>query len=153
MELILWRHGEAEKAAPNLPDFKRRLNSTGRKQVSRMAEWIKPRLNKKTRILAAPSARTIETVEFLELPYSIVDEIGVGASTADLLAAASWPDGDGPVLLVCHQPTIGRVASLFLLGSEVDMAVKKCGLLWLSGREREHRSEVVLRVAMHPDMV
>ncbi len=36
MELILWRHAEAE---PGEPDLGRRLSAKGEKQARRMAEW------------------------------------------------------------------------------------------------------------------
>jgi len=43
MDLILWRHAEAEDAGGK-PDLERNLTRHGRKQAARMAEWLKPRL-------------------------------------------------------------------------------------------------------------
>ena len=42
MELILWRHADAE---PGDPDLARRLTSKGQKQAERMAAWLGPRLS------------------------------------------------------------------------------------------------------------
>ena len=40
MELILWRHAEAEDG---VPDSARELTDKGLKQARVMAEWLKPR--------------------------------------------------------------------------------------------------------------
>jgi phosphohistidine phosphatase len=38
MELILWRHAEAEDG---IPDMARELTSKGKKQAKHMAAWLK----------------------------------------------------------------------------------------------------------------
>lgn len=152
MELILWRHAEAEKAGIGLPDQDRRLTPAGLKQAVKMAAWIKPRLPKQTLVLVGPSVRTRQTADCLELPYTVERKVGIGVDIADIMAAAKWPGEGGSVLVVCHQPSIGHLASLFIAGVESEMPIKKCGLLWFSTREREHRMQVVLRAAMYPDL-
>ena len=62
--------------------------------------------------------------------------IGPGCSVADLLAATGWPDASGAVLVVGHQPALGRMASLLLAGSEADWTIKKGALWWFSNRVR-----------------
>ena len=151
MELILWRHAEAENGK-GIPDLERKLSGTGEKQAEKMAHWLKPRLPNKLKVLVAPARRAKQTAEFLELPYTVERKLGIGADTSDPLSAAHWPDGDGPILLLTHQPAMGRLASLFLGGAEGDMPIKKCGVFWFSTREREHRTQVVLRAAMYPDL-
>ena len=153
MELILWRHAEAEKLVGGLPDLDRKLTENGKKQAASMAAWLKPRLPKNTRIHVAPSRRTRHTADFLELAYSVERKLGMGADTTDLLSVANWPEGREAVLIVCHQPSIGRLVSLFIGGTESDMPIKKCGVLWFSTREREHHAQVVLRAAMYPDLI
>ena len=66
MELILWRHAEAEDPGPK-GDFARELTKKGRKQAERMAEWLRPRLEGKWRVIASPAARAIQTVTPLGL--------------------------------------------------------------------------------------
>ena len=46
MDLILWRHAEAEEGGP---DLERRLTPKGRKQAKRVAAWLLQRLPKKTK--------------------------------------------------------------------------------------------------------
>lgn len=152
MELILWRHAEAQDGT-GMADSDRKLTAVGEKQAEKMGRWLQTRLPRKTRILVSPTRRTRQTADFLDLPYSIERSLAVGADTADLIAAAQWPASDCPVLLVGHQPAIGRLASLLIGGSENDMPLKKCGVFWFSTREREHRMQVVLRAVLYPDLL
>ena len=151
MDLILWRHAEGENGK-GVPDLERKLSTVGERQAEKMAHWLKPRLPKKLKILVAPARRAKQTIEFLDLPYTVERKLCVGADTSDLLAAAQWPESDRAILLVTHQPAIGRLASLFISGAEADLPVKKCGVFWFSTREREHRMQVVLRAVMYPDL-
>lgn len=153
MDLILWRHAEAEEGANDLPDAKRRLTPRGEKQAANVARWLKARLPKKTRILVSPATRTQQTAHALALPFEAEPKIGSGADAADLIAATHWPEHSGAVLLVGHQPTLGRLAALLLSGAEADWSVKKGAVWWLSKRSREGRDQTVLRAVMNPEML
>lgn len=153
MDLILWRHAEAEEGGASLPDAKRRLTARGDKQAHEMAKWLKPRLPKKVRILVSLATRTQQTAHALALPFEVEPKIGIGADAADLIAATDWPEHSGAVLLVGHQPTLGRLAALLLAGSELDWSVKKGAVWWLSKRSREGRNQTVLRAVMNPEML
>lgn len=153
MDLILWRHAEAEEPTTKLPDAKRRLTARGEKQARQMARWLHEHMPKKLRILVSPAERTQMTAHTLGLPFEVERRIGIGADAADLLAAAGWPDQGGAVLLVGHQPVLGRVAALLLAGEEADWTVKKGGLWWFSNRTREGETQTVLRTAISPDLV
>jgi len=153
MDLILWRHAEAEDAAPTVPDGKRRLTARGEKQAHEMAKWLRARLPKKIRILVSPATRTQQTAHALALPFETEARLAIGADAADLIAAADWPEHAGALLLVGHQPSLGRLAALLVSGSEADWSVKKGGVWWLSRRSRERRDQTVLRVVMNPDML
>jgi phosphohistidine phosphatase len=153
MDLILWRHAEAEEGGAGLPDAKRRLTARGDKQAHDVAKWLKSRLPKKTRILVSPATRTQQTAHALALPFEVEPKIAVGADAADLIAAANWPEHSGAVLLVGHQPTLGRLAALLLAGAEADWSVKKGAVWWFSKRSREGRDQTVLRAMMNPEML
>lgn len=154
MELILWRHAEIDRRLEDMPESKRPLSSKGAKQAERMAEWLKRRLPRRTRILAATTAAARQTADYLGLGYETHSNLAVASGMPDILAAVGWPDGGLPTVVVCHQPGIGRLAAM-LLGSEenCETPVKKCGVFWFSSRERDHRRQMILRVAMHPDML
>ena len=153
MDLILWRHAEAEDSGAGTPDAKRRLTARGDKQAHDMAKWLKPRLPKKTKILVSPTVRTQQTAHVLALPFEVEPRIDVGADAADLIAAANWPEHSGAVLLVGHQPALGRLAALLLAGTEADWSVKKGSVWWLSKRSREGRDQTVLRAVINPEML
>ena len=154
MDLLLWRHAEAEDGGPDLSDAKRRLTARGEKQAYDMAKWLKPRLPKKLRILVSPSTRTQQTAHVLAMPFEIEPKIGVSATPADLLAVAGWSGGgSGAVLLVGHQPTLGQLAAWLLSGAESDWSVKKGGLWWFSRRTRENEPQTVLRAVVNPEML
>ncbi|MEO8487180.1 MAG: phosphohistidine phosphatase SixA [Betaproteobacteria bacterium] len=150
MDLILWRHAEAEAGEP---DLGRRLTSKGLKQAERMASWLEPRLSDATRILVSPAARAQQTAVALGRKFRVVDEIAPGASAAALLAAAGWPDAREPALVVGHQPTLGEVAAMLLSGDAASWSIRKGAVWWLSNRTRDGDSAVVLKVAIGPDLV
>jgi len=150
MDLILWRHAEAE---PGEPDLGRRLTSKGLKQAERIAAWLEPRLPDTTRILVSPAARAQQTALALGRKFRTVDEIAPGASAASLLSAAGWPDAREPVLVVGHQPTLGEVAAMLLAGDAGSWSVKKGAVWWLSNRTRDGDAGVVLKLAIGPDLV
>ncbi len=150
MDLILWRHAEAE---PGEPDLGRRLTSKGIKQAERMAEWLDSHLPDTCRVLVSPADRTQQTALALKRKFRTVPELAPGATVAAVLAAANWPDSREPVLIVGHQPTIGAVVSFLLSGEEAYWSVRKGAVWWLSNRAREGGAAVVLKVMVPPDFV
>ncbi|HTY02947.1 MAG TPA: histidine phosphatase family protein [Rhodocyclaceae bacterium] len=155
MDLILWRHAEAEEGGNGIPDAKRRLTARGEKQARKMAAWLSERLPKKTVVLVSPTERTQQTAHALAMPFDIEPRIGIGADCADLVAAAN-EFGFGraqAVVLVGHQPTLGRLAALLLSGSEADWAVKKCAVWWFARRVREGDEQTVLRAVMEAGLL
>lgn len=151
MELLLWRHAEAEEADGTIADHKRRLTARGEKQAKQVARWLHRHLPRKRKVLVSPAERTQQTVNALELPYEIEPGLALGASATDVLTIAGWPDRTGAVLIVGHQPTLGRVAALLLAGEEAEWSVKKGGVWWFSSREREGVGQTVLRAVLNPD--
>jgi len=108
MDLILWRHAEAE---PGEPDLGRRLTSKGLKQADRMAQWLDSPLPDTCRVLVSPADRAQQTAVALQRKFRTVAELAPGASVAAVLAAANWPDPREPVLILGHPAALGAVAS------------------------------------------
>ena len=155
MDLLLWRHAEAEDGTP---DLQRKLTTRGEKQARKMAEWLKANAPKRLRIIASPAVRTQQTAKALGLPFETVAGIAPDANVADLLAAIGWPDGgrdgeaSGSVLIVGHQPTLGRLASLLLAGQEAEWTIKKGAVWWFSNRVRQGETQTVLRAVIPPEL-
>jgi phosphohistidine phosphatase len=154
MNLILWRHAEAEDAEP---DLSRRLTPRGRKQAARVAHWLRENLPERFVVLASPATRTRETADALEAEYTVDRRLAPDMDVAHYIAAAQWPDGpgeaSGTVVVVGHQPVLGRLASLLLAGHEQDWTVRKGAVWWLSTRERSGQEQVVLRSVVSPDQL
>jgi phosphohistidine phosphatase len=148
MDLILWRHCEAE---PGEPDLGRRLTSKGVKQAERMAEWLERHLPDSCRILVSPADRAQQTALALQRKFRTVPELAPGATVTAALAAANWPDSREPVMIVGHQPTLGMIASFLLSGEEAYWSVRKGAVWWLSDRVRESGAAVVLKTVLGPD--
>ncbi len=157
MELILWRHAEAEDG---IMDSARKLTDKGQKQAQAMAKWLKPRLPKNTVIMVSPTKRTQQTAAALEDNFQTIEEIGPGVSAKAILAAAEWPNRDGAVVVVGHQPTLGEAAALILSGKPMPWTIRKGAVWWFSLKEKGSEnggraavSEIILRAAISPDMV
>ena len=150
MDLILWRHCEAESGEP---DLGRRLTPKGLKQAERMAAWLELHLPDSCRVLVSPADRSVQTAAALQRKYRTVPELAPGGSVEAALAAANWPDSREPVLLVGHQPMLGMAASFLLSGEEAYWSVRKGAVWWLSNRVRDGSSAVVLKVVLGPDFV
>ncbi len=148
MDLILWRHAQAEDG---LPDIERPLSPLGRKQAARMAAWLDRSLPSGCRILCSPAVRTRQTADALGRKYKVAPEIGPGATPAQVLSAAGWPDGRSPVLLVGHQPWLGQVAALLLTGQANDWTVKKANAWWIAQRDREDGKAIYLKAVLAPE--
>lgn len=153
MNLILWRHAEAEDTAAN--DLARQLTTKGRKEAQQAAKWLRPRLPDDAVILASPAARTIQTAEALTDQYRVVRELAPGASAEQVLAAAGWPRGVAPTIVVVgHQPTLGEIASRLLNGDATrSLSMKKGAIWWFSSRERNGEDVAVLLAAISPSLV
>ena len=160
MDLILWRHAAARDLPEGSPfdattDLARPLTPRGEKQAKRMADWLNRFLPESTRVLVSPALRTRQTADALERKYRTVDALAPGASHAQALAAARWPDSREPVLLVGHQPALGQLAAWLMGGPQTldaaPWAVRKGAVWWLRQRERNGVAEVVLVSVRTPD--
>ena len=128
MNLLLWRHADAEN---RLPDEARQLTPKGRKQAKKMAEWLSSRLPAEYRVLVSPAARARETAAALTDQVAIERSVSTSATPQAVLKVAGWPDGDGTVIVVGHQPTLGAAAALALTGEAAAWSLKKGAIWWL----------------------
>ena len=150
MELLLWRHADAEDG---FPDAGRALTRKGLKQAKLVAQWLKPRLAEDCLILVSPAKRAQQTADALELPYTTERRIGTSADVADIIAAAEWPEHRGMVIVVGHQPTLGQLAAWLLSGDQAAWTVKKGALWWFSGHAGYGGVETTLKTVISPDLL
>jgi phosphohistidine phosphatase len=154
MELLLWRHAEAEST---VPDLGRKLTAKGEKQARRVAAWLNDRLPESARILVSPALRTQQTARALaELSgrkIKTIEALGPGASAEEFLHAVDWPDARGTIVAVGHQPTLGLVASRLLCGTEQAWAIRKGALWWFSSRPDEGSADAALVAMVNPNLM
>ncbi len=150
MDLILWRHAEAE---PGEPDLGRRLTAKGAQQAERMADWLDSHLPDTCRVLVSPADRAQQTAQRAQAKFRTVPELAPGATVDALLRAAGWPDAREPVLIVGHQPTLGEIGGVPAVGrrSAVERAQGRAVVAIRPARERG--AEIVLKVVIGPDHV
>jgi phosphohistidine phosphatase len=155
MELILWRHAEAEDGSD---DLVRALTRKGQKQAREMATWLRPRLPNDYRLLASEAVRSQQTAAFLSKRLEIIPSFNPGAEPAAVLDSLGLPEGNdnkNTVVLVGHQPYIGRVAALLLADKDLEWSVKKGALWWIDLRNNAGDAELTarLKVMMTPGML
>jgi phosphohistidine phosphatase len=148
MELILWRHADAEAGED---DEARKLTPKGVKQAAHMARWLAKRLPDDALVLVSPAVRARETAQPLERKVRVDKKVGTGASAAQLLEAAGWPNAKRTVMVVGHQPAMGAAAALALTGAASEWRMKKGAIWWIEVKDGEGAAAV--RAALAPDMI
>lgn len=158
MDLILWRHADAEIASEGEDDLSRQLTVKGEKQAIRMASWLDRHLPEGARILVSPARRTEQTAKALNRKYKLRDELVPDSSAEEVLALIKWdpdkgPQGKGPILLVGHQPYLGEIAARLLGMQAHSCAIRKGAVWWLRSRVREEYPEILLLNVINPDFI
>lgn len=161
MDLILWRHAEAQELSDGVDDPARGLTNKGERHARRVADWLNQVLPHSTKVLVSPALRARQTAEALERKFKLSDALAPEGSVDGLLAAVRWPDAREPVLVVGHQPTLGLTAAYLMIGAQLAAgpadaltawSIRKGGVWWLRHRPREHRGEVVLMAVHSPEI-
>ena len=148
MDLILWRHAEAEDG---MPDHSRALTAKGIKQAGKIAAFLHQHLPEDHRILVSPATRTQQTAAALSSHFTLAPTLAPGASAETVLYAARWPNGGGTVLIVGHQPTLGEVAAQLLGCPNTALSIKKGAIWWFN--QRDSSAQVSLRLVITPDLL
>jgi phosphohistidine phosphatase len=126
VDLILWRHAEAEDGGP---DMARPLTPKGRKQAARVARWLLEHLPKDAVVVASPAVRAQQTADALGKKILTENGLAPGASVEAILKAAK---GNRTVVVVGHQPDLGRAIAWLVAGEEGAWRLQKGALWWIS---------------------
>jgi phosphohistidine phosphatase len=140
MDLILWRHADAEEGAP---DLARKLTPKGHEQAARVAGWLRPHLPERYRLLASPAVRAQQTAAALGAPIATEKSLAPGASVEAILKLVA---SGGTTVLVGHQPDLGAAIAYLLCGEERDWGVAKGALWWITDRS-------AVRAVISPDLL
>lgn len=149
LNLILWRHAEAESLTGQ--DTDRALTKRGRKDALRMAAWLHQHLPENTELLSSPARRCLETVAALQcvqtaektkrqqqstpIKITVCDFLSIDSSV-EIIAKNLINDftnhcTDKTLLVVGHQPHFSLLISKLLDTQEQACSVKKGSVWWL----------------------
>jgi phosphohistidine phosphatase len=151
MDLILWRHAEAEEKREDLPDLQRALTKKGEKQAAKVAAWLDRELPHGAVVLCSPAVRCEQTVRALDRKYQLRDALQPGATAADVLKEADWPSARQPVLIVGHQPVLGQVIAQLLRIEGGECTIRKAGAWWLRRRDDETGEQTIVWAVQSPE--
>jgi phosphohistidine phosphatase len=149
LELILWRHAEAE---PGEIDQLRPLTPRGSRHASRIGAWLDRQLPAQCRILSSPATRCVQTVEALGRKFATVDALNTDSTPEAVIEASGWPEARLPVIIVGHQPLLGQVAALIFSGEAHAWKIRKGSVFWIANKG-DAEGEPFVRLAAGPDMI
>ena len=153
MDLVLWRHAEAEEALTDMDDLQRCLTTKGERQAQRMGAWLERQLPAGARVLVSPAQRTLQTAAALHRKQRVAQELAPDRSVDELLALAQWPQAKGCVVVIGHQPTLGQTVARLTGMPGGACAVKKGAVWWLRFRQRDSEGQTVLLTVQSPDLL
>lgn len=151
MNLLLWRHAEAENGAP---DLERALTENGHAQARRVGRWIRSQVQDDAQCVASPARRAQETAAALGLAVATDDRIAPDVPLGSVLAALGLPQAalqKKTLIVVGHQPWLGETAAFLMTGTPLPFSVRKAAVWWLSHRHRDGGTGWVLKTVVDPD--
>lgn len=159
MRIHLLRHAEAEDASPTGRDADRRLTDAGRKRMRLVAKAMASLEPAYDAILVSPLVRARQTAEPVAAACGFGKEL---VETRALLPGAD-PDavlrelsrlGAASVLLVGHQPHLGRLLGRLLGGrKDLEVPMKKAGLAELEAEGDPSLGRAELKFYLPPRLL
>ncbi len=151
MDLIIWRHAEAEEAGADGDDMQRALTPRGQKQAARVAAWLDRQLPETARIISSPALRCEQTALALGRKFKLRNELAPEATAADILEVAQWPEAKQAVVVVGHQPVLGETIAQLLGLEQEGFPLRKGAVWWIRTRERDGHQQTVVVAVQSPD--
>lgn len=153
MDLIFWRHAEAFDALEGQDDLSRTLTPKGEKQALRMGHWLDRQMPEGVRVISSPAVRCEQTVKALGRKVKFKTELHPEGSLDDLLVTAGWPDSKMSVLIVGHQPVLGKAVAYLLGLPQGECSVRKGAVWWLRSRVRDGSTQTVVVSVQTPELL
>jgi len=128
MDLYLIRHAQAVDAGGGMRDDDRPLTREGRRQALDVGGALGKQKVRFGRIVTSPLVRTVETAELVAATIGfdggldVSDAMRPDGSWKQLLRETLEPNGDAPLALVGHEPSIGHFLSKLLHQKGLSMA-------------------------------
>ncbi len=159
VDLILWRHAEAEDASVTGRDADRALTKRGRKDAAKMAKWLKEYLPAETVVLSSLARRCQETAaalrEISNIDIKTAEFLSVDSTVERIARELAFIAGAKTILVVGHQPNLGLLIANILGMKESACVVKKGAVWWLRQRQvgvgKQTALQTYLFTVQHPD--
>lgn len=130
LDLILWRHAEAEVLLHGQSDLQRALTKKGHKQAKQMSLWLKKYQPKKSYMLVSPALRTRETANYLTQDWVEESRLAPERPLSPIIQLVAQCPFES-LILVGHQPWIGELAAHCLGVADGQLGIKKGAVWWL----------------------
>ena len=135
MDLFILRHGKAGKSSGGSDDAARALTREGKKEVKRIAQWMKAQDFSFDIIATSPLQRALETATVIasELgqkdKLATWDELAPGGDPDTVCYKAAQQGNDTRVLVIGHEPGLSRLISMIISGNpDSPIIITKGGL-------------------------
>ena len=153
MRLYLVQHGEAK---PKDVDPERRLTEKGRRDVEKVAAFLRPLGLAVAAVWQSGKPRARQTAEILagalEAKAGVVERAGLAPNDPVAPVAEQFNDAAEDTMIVGHLPFMGKLAALLVAGDEsaAVVAFRNGGVVCL---ERNDDGAWSVRWAVTPDVV
>ena len=155
MNLLLWRHAEAE-ALGN--DLARELTVKGKEQARKMAQWINIHFYQDYICWVSQAKRTQQTAFFLTENMIINSKLNPGVDVQKIIGELAKLKSDTNLILVGHQPWIGKLALCLINRSHYPdnyVSFKKANIWWLENKDGFNHSSTFfhLKAVLSPALL
>jgi phosphohistidine phosphatase len=135
MRVILFRHGPAGERDPERwPDDRHRpLTARGEVRTRRAARGLLRLDGEPSAVLTSPLARCVRSAEILAEAVGLdrapetLDALAPQGSWRQVLLRLGEESPEASVVLVGHEPGLGKLAGVLLFGAPAAIAIKKAG--------------------------
>jgi phosphohistidine phosphatase len=137
VKIIIARHGAAEDKASSDRDADRNLTDKGREQADLMGRVLEATLGYVDAAWTSPFARALQTAEIAAKRLKVTPVAESNLEIGGDLEQLCWKihrEAPAKILLVGHQPDLGRLAAR-LLGFVSEVSLKKGGMCIVETRD------------------
>lgn len=130
MTLYIMRHGTAEHTSPNGEDAARKLTLSGKEKIRQAACGMRALKIALNFILTSPLPRAAETAEIVAQTVvgvpapEVLEALAAGAAPTEIAAELGRFREHHNLMIVGHEPSLSRLASLLLTGSPEAMKIR-----------------------------
>ncbi len=157
MDLILWRHGEADN---NTDDLSRKLTKKGKSDALLIANFIHDKLPQSIQFMASEALRSQQTLACLNQPFDIYSELNPEESIETVLPFL-YSKLNSPIICVGHLPWIGQACAQLLQNqlavkqSHSIINVERAGLYWFNVQLNKQTAQIYteLQAVINPKLL